>query len=307
MSSPASNLPEPHPVFRRFKFALNEQPKGWYVDGMGIRTDPSFMDMSKWKIKFFVPAAEPPFDDNYLEWIDVLCAVDEARGKFVMVELGAGYGPWLIAAAVALRQIEGPPCLLIAVEAEPTRYAWITQHFRDNGIDPGPHKFVRAAIVPEGSPEKAWFQVGDPRSTYGASLRPAATVPTIITHRWQGVWATAQRLVKRLLGEPRPQKVVTISLSALLSGVDHVDLLDLDIQGAELAVLESAIDILNTKVRRIHIGTHSRDIESGLRILFEKHGWDKVFDYPTNSLSDTPYGKFEFHDGVQSWVNPRLK
>ena len=295
----------PHPVFEKFDFRLHDQPAGWYVDGLGIRTDPSFMDMSHWKIKEFVPAAEPPFDHNYFEWIDVLCAVAEAREKFVMVELGAGYGPWLVAAAVALRQIGGPPCLLLGVEAEPTRFKWMFKHFRDNNIDPGLHRFHRAAIVPEGGPKKAWFQVGDPRTTYGASLRPERTVPTIVSHRWLGVKAAVQRAVSRLLGKARPQRVATTTLSTILADIAHVDLLDLDIQGAELPVLQSAIDILNTKVRRVHIGTHGRDIEAELRTLFSRNGWKSIFDYPMDSLSETPYGTISFQDGVQSWLNTR--
>lgn len=299
--------PEGHSVFQRFQFAVRPQSKGWYVEGLGVRTDASFMDMSKWHIKEFTPCAEPPFDENYFEWIDLLTAVAEAKEKFVMVELGAGYAPWLVCAAVALRQIDGPPCHLVAVEAEPTRFAWITKHFQDNGIDPKPHKFVRAAIVPEGSSESAWFLVGDPQSTYGASLQPEKWVPTIISHRWVGVRATLRRAVRRFLGKQRPQMVPTITLSTLLEDIERVNLLDLDIQGAELPVLKSAISVVNKKVRRIHVGTHGTEIESGLRELFQSHQWTNVFDYASGTTTETPYGKIEFQDGVQSWLNPGLK
>lgn len=299
--------PASHPIFQRFRFSVQPQPRGWHVEGLGVRTDASFMDMSKWHVKVFTPCAEPAFDENYFEWIDLLSAVTEAKGKFVMAELGAGYAPWLVCAAVALRQINGPPCHLIAVEAEPTRFAWITRHFQNNGIDPKPHNFVRAAIAAEDAAESAWFLVGDPKNTYGASIQPEHWVPTIISHRWVGVRATIRRMLRRLLGRQRPQKVPTIALSTLLQDVERVDLLDLDIQGAEWPVLQSAIPIVNKKVRRIHIGTHGADIEAGLRNLFSTHQWTKIFDYASGSTAETPYGRIDFQDGVQSWLNPRLE
>ena len=36
---------------------------------------------------------------EYFEWLDLLHAVQDARDRFVMVELGAGYGRWAVRAA----------------------------------------------------------------------------------------------------------------------------------------------------------------------------------------------------------------
>ena len=75
------------------------------------------------------------------------------------------------------------------------------------------------------------------------------------------------------------QRVKAITLKQVLDGLDHVDLIDLDVQGAELVVLRSAIGELDKKVKRVHIGTHGHDIEHGLRELFRQHGWYKANDY----------------------------
>ena len=51
-----------------------------------------------------------------------------------------------------------------------------------------------------------------------------------------------------------------LSLAQVLSGLDHVDLLDMDAQGGEASLVRSAADaVALRKVRRIHVETHSDD------------------------------------------------
>jgi hypothetical protein len=80
----------------------------------------------------------------------------------------------------------------------------------------------------------------------------------------------------------------------------------MDIEGEELKVISAAIDVLNQRVARLHIGTHSHDIETGLRQLLAAHGWECKADYPCAQVSPTPWGPVQFVDGVQSWVNRGL-
>jgi hypothetical protein len=84
-----------------------------------------------------------------------------------------------------------------------------------------------------------------------------------------------------------------------------VDLIDLDVQGAELEVLEASSEQLCEKVKRVHIGTHGRDIEEGLRARFRALGWENLNDYGSNCECETPYDRIRFQDGVQTWVNPK--
>jgi hypothetical protein len=81
----------------------------------------------------------------------------------------------------------------------------------------------------------------------------------------------------------------------------------MDIQGHELAIVSAGIALLNDKVKRVHIGTHSAEIEHGLRELLRAQGWSCLFDYAGGGTSETPWGAFHFQDGVQSWENPRLR
>ena len=51
-----------------------------------------------------------------------------------MVELGAGYGRWIVNAAAAVRAYRDLPSSLTAVEAEPTHFRWLELHCSDNGV-----------------------------------------------------------------------------------------------------------------------------------------------------------------------------
>ena len=82
--------------------------------------------------------------------------------------------------------------------------------------------------------------------------------------------------------------IPSVTLADVLAPYPRVDLIDLNVQGAEYEVLASAIDLVNTRVRRLHIGTHSPQIEQQLRELLSAHNWQKIIDYPGQSTTQTP-------------------
>jgi FkbM family methyltransferase len=224
----------------------------------------------------------PGFDEEYLEWIDVLETAIAAAQSFTIIELGAGYGRWLVRAALAVRRYHGDlPLRLIGVEAEPTHFRWLREHLRDNGIDPDAHELIEAAVDEKDG--EVLFHVGKPNQWYGQAIAKNSE-------------ATNESILK----------VRALSLNTILRPLDSVDLIDLDVQGAEFIVLRSAITALNEKVKRIHIGTHRHDIELELRTLFRHCGWYMLNDYPSQSTQATPWGPIVFGDGVQTWINPRL-
>ncbi len=79
-----------------------------------------------------------------------------------------------------------------------------------------------------------------------------------------------------------------------------------DIQGAEHEVLAASREALDRKVARIHIETHSDEVEVQLRELFSGLGWTSVWDFAQNTRNETPYGEMLFVGGLQTWRNPRL-
>jgi FkbM family methyltransferase len=259
---------EQHDVFSRFVAGCRTLPN-W----IGVTTRREFFveDLR------FVTVTPPPPDPEVFEWIDVLEAVMRAAGGFTMLELGAGYGRWIVNAAAALRAYSGLPHALTAVEAEPTHFRWLEIHSRDNDVDAN---LVHAAVAPSrGSVE---FAVGQPSSWYGQAIA-------------DGTWS--------------PEHVLTVNavtLSDLLEPLERVDLIHCDIQGTEAAVFEEAATFIVAKVQRAHVGTHGPAEERRLRKLFSSLGWENVNDYASGTSAETPWGRMDFQDGVQTWLNPRF-
>ena len=254
-----------HPIFGRFTPQLQGQ------DFIGSKIRSEFHGASLGK------AAFPAFDEEYFEWINVLESVDQARGSYTIVELGAGYGRWSVRAALAAVERGLTPVHLVAVEAEPTHFEWLKLHFADNGLDPSHHALIHAAV--SDADGETFFYVGNPAEWYGQCITSANT----------------------------GYKVPKIALRSVLDPLGLIDLIDLDIQGEELKCCSSAIDLVDAKVKRLYIGTHSPEIETGLRTLLNGHGWKCLADYGLAQANETPYGTIQFQDGVQSWVNPRFR
>src|SRR6185369_12734632 len=85
-------------------------------------------------------------------------------------------------------------------------------------------------------------------------------------------------------------------LTEILPETERIDLIDLDVQGEELKIISAAIDALDRRVVRLHIGTHSHEIEAGLRELLGRHGWECRTDYPCAQTNETPWGPIQFVD-----------
>ena len=254
-----------------------------------------------------VPAPYPAFNEEYFEWIDLLESVVAARKSYIMTELGAGLGRWAVRAACALQHHNQKlPFRLIAVEAEPTHFEWMKLHFSDNGIDPNQHSLVHAAVSDK--PGEVSFYVGTnrgdiaPDGWYGQKLTKDYEVDILVEEAPYGKYQ-----VRRHASGAKSITVPAITLVSILDDLDQVDLIDSDLQGAELSVIRSSIDELDAKVKRPHIGTHGRETENELRQLLASRGWRCLADYPCFSLEQTPWGPIEFQDGVQSWVNPWLR
>lgn len=273
------------PIFERFKGFDGVKPAGQVVDFLGVFCEEAMLEPGK------APSPEqrisglgplPCTGDGYFDLIAVLRSVEEAKDRFVMIELGAGYGYWISQGALAARQ-KGLPFHLTGVEAEPTHYDMMLRHLRNNGVDPADHTILHAAVTMNGG--EAWFQTGKP-------------------HEWWGQEVIAQPDSYTPPENSSLTQVKAVSLAELLAPHDRVDLLHMDVQGLERDVLTSAVAPLNAKVRRVIVGTHSDRIEDSVRELMA--GWVKEFDFPMSRTHETPFGPVSFGDGVQIYSNPAL-
>jgi FkbM family methyltransferase len=291
-----------HPVFERFHRWNGEVEAGWSVNFLGVRTRDEFTaamtgvvaSESRW-----VETDYPSFDEEYLEWVDVLEALLSAVGVFTMIELGAGWGRWLMNAAAAARQRDRLPIHLVGVEAEPTHFRWMQQHLRDNSVNAASLTLIEAAVAAEAG--RVRFHVGEPSAWYGQAIDLSPPNPD-----------PRPSLLKQLF-DRRPLRderaivdVRAITLPSIVQDLHRVDLIDIDVQGVEAEVLESAEDAL-TKVKRMHVGTHSAENERRLRALFGRLSWENLNDYACGSEAETPWGHIRFQDGVQTWVNPAFE
>lgn len=292
-----------HPIFSQFQWqSLREEP-AYVVGPLGVYTRKKYYAGIDWQ-NTVLPTGftyhnlfSPGINEEIFEWIDVLEAICFARNEFTMIELGCSHARWLVQAAFAARQ-RGVATKVTGVEAEPTHFRWAREHLSDNGLDRKDALHCAAVDVCDGS---ASFYTGLADAWYGQALAPPSTAPTPL-------WT---RLTRALTGQKlKPMdtvaRVKTISLRSLLRNWSHVDLLDFDIQGSELDVVASAPEALDARVRRVHVGTHSAEIEAGLRRLFTDMRWVNLNDYECLRDNDTPYGRLRFNDGVQTWLNPRL-
>lgn len=266
---------------------------GWSVNFLGARTREAFFreDPSARGTRF-MQTQYPPLNEEYMEWIDLLEAVVNAEGTFTMIELGAGWGRWLVNGAAAARQ-RGLLFHLIGAEAEPAHFEWLELHLKDNEVPAERATLYQAAVA--GADGCVGFHVGDSREWYGQAMAELREEP-------QRLLGDSGETVTRTI-----VAVEAIGIETILRGLEQVDLIDADIQGAEAEVMEAGADAIDRAVKRVHIGTHSRDNEARLRSLFTTLRWDNINDYASLATSETPWGAVNFQDGVQTWVNPKLR
>jgi FkbM family methyltransferase len=226
--------------------------------------------------------------DEVFEWVALLESVAAAKSRFIMLELGAGYGRWTARAASALRyKHPGMPMQFIAVEAEPAHFARLRKYLTACDINLDDCSLVEAPV--SGRRETVHFTIGHAEEWWGQAILPSADCGF-------GDWPNAKVVTMQ-----------TVTIPDLIRDIDYVDLIDMDIQGAELACVESAVEELSRKVKRMFVATHSDDIHDRIRgILGDAGGWRIHADYPLQRTHQTPFGTINFRDGAQYWENLRV-
>ena len=180
---------------------------------------------------------------------------------------------------------------LVAVEADPGHLAFLHQNLADNDLlQLMPH--IRHAIVGPRDGMALFPRLHEPSEHWGAAAHYEAAP-------WWRRWR-----------RPRHEHMIalpSLSLPSLLRDHAVVDLMHVDIQGAEGEVLSAAAPTIDAKVRRIAIGTHSRGVEEVLLSLFGALGWTLENEAACEMKQfDTPGMLLNARDGVQVWRNPKL-
>ncbi len=281
-------------VFQPFDIKPPPQP-GFVTDFHGGRTRTALLwDGARHLDGKVLP---PPIPADYhaetIEWVGTLRSVLEARGGYAAMEVGAGMGPWLVAAGAAARLRGLAPIRLAGIEADPARFAAMRQNLADNGFDPDAQMLVQgAAGVAAGIAH--WPVRADTRNDAG--LRPLRDGVADDAAYYDG-------------DAGRTMAVTVHALGDLLARERLWDLLHVDIQGGEGELCAGAIDAITKHVGRLVVATHSRILDGAVMATMRGAGWLLEAEKPTRFVPQADVASLErmtTHDGTQVWRNPRL-
>ena len=265
------------------------------VDGFGQQT---LLECIPFAGSFDLERLTMPIpDDGYhaeaAEYVALADSVRRAQGRYCIAELGAGWGPWVglggvLARSRGIREID-----LVAVEALPARFALLRKHLAVNGLRPAEGDRtvldgVTCTLV-AGAVTTTRTEVFFP--DVGITDMGSAASETDSDRDYRG--KRVQHL--RVPGYP---------LSEII-GDRHLDLLHVDVQGAELALVEANLDRLARQVDAMVIGTHSRVIEGALIDLLYRNGWHLELEKPCrvawSSSEPASQEAMTETDGCQYW------
>jgi FkbM family methyltransferase len=223
---------------------------------------------------------------------------DIKKEKVTMFELGAGWGRMCLALAGAIDHKIIPmiperyTCL--GVEGEPTHYQWLREHFADqkiNGI-----AVMGAVGRKNGYCSFDISQSAD--SCYGQAMTPLVNkrgIPNIVN-------------IRRLLRK-KTAKIPMFTIDKLIKDYkfDHIDIIDMDVQGAEYDVVQGASEsIKNDVIDYWLIGTHSADLNEKLRNFLSGKYELVVNLYPAAVGTVEGFAPIKCHDGVQLYKRRSL-
>lgn len=307
-----------HPVFEEFDLARPVVTDDMHINIVGCKTKRSFerpLGNPNYPNMLSSGAAVDRTSDgqlhlpdreseDYYEWIDLLTAISKASDRFVMLELGAGYGRWIVNGALAAKRIRNRKpvdVFVCGVEMQDLQFQWMKEHVSANGIPESGALLFHGGISDSGMYELTRVQG---QVEYGSSL---AQISGDVLRKYveEGVHflrigdaGDVYQIVKVVPISEIIEKV------AGLAGV--IDIAHIDIQTAELRAISASIGPINRQIKRMHIGTHSREIEDGLIPLLESNGWVVERFYPTQSVVQAEFGRLATLDGIISCRNARF-
>lgn len=268
---------------------------GFITDFLGGRTRVSILYDAVKPMDGHVLGAPIPgdFHAEAVEWIGVLKTAMTAKNRYVAMEWGAGWAPWLIAGAKAAQHLGVTDIRLYGLEPDPSHFDAMRQHFLDNGFVPADHVLLQAAVGTEDGSAQ-WPDEPDARNQWGA--RPIR----------EGSSQDLDYLCGRV---SRFIDVRVLQATKLVLRESAWDMVHIDIQGWEGEVCRSCIDALSARVKWVVIGVHSRIQDAELLQIFHSAGWILEHEKPTRFRyrpSQVDFDAMVTADGTQVWRNPRL-
>ncbi|HUN22387.1 MAG TPA: DUF4214 domain-containing protein [Anaerolineales bacterium] len=268
----------------------------YYIDGFGQKTlfqsVPFCNQFNKDLLSFPVP--QDGYHAEALEYIAICESVLEANpDQYCIAELGAGWGPWVCLGGVVARNQNISKIKLIGVEADITRFNLMKKQFIANNFLSVNETAMQGyeCILLQGA---AWS-----KNTILYFANAGVTD--------MGASASTTNSKSDYLGRNLPKVAVQAYTIQDIIQNNIVNLLHIDIQGAEFDVVSSSLETLKKQVKAMLIGTHSRVIEGKLIDLLYRNGWYLHREKPcqVNWQTNEPPSieAMTSLDGIQYWKN----
>ncbi len=233
-----------------------------------------------------------PIPANYhadmSEWAAAIRAIDLAQNKFTMIELGSGWGCWMVNTGVLAKR-KGLALELIGVEADPKHIAFCQTTMNSNSIPETDYSIVK----------------GIASADTGTALFPKRQG---VADSWgfEPVFGATKERQRQLVASGKYEPLPLVPLKNVIADRSRIDLLHIDIQGGETDLVRGTLDLISDRVAYVLIGTHSRMIEGDLMKMLLNAGWMLEIERPAifklnNGIPQTTV------DGVQGWRNPKFE
>jgi FkbM family methyltransferase len=271
-----------------------------FIDSIGVKVSPEYYPWIADKIGKRSTNVPIPNDGYFAEGIEYVALAHafkllESRQKFTVVEIGAGWGPWISAATVVARRLGYAQINIAAFEADESRYNAMRSHLSLNkiisvdspskGTIPGLRwQLFNAAADAE---DKILYWPID-HGIEDAGMA-TATSPTDVDYRGK---------------KTTYKEIRALDIRTALEDFSVIDFLHIDIQGSEYELINNTIDFIEKTVRFVFIGTHSRKIEGDLIFELLERGWKLLRERPcqfTPTENIPSLTGMTYVDGGQFW------
>lgn len=198
----------------------------------------------------------------------------ENKEFVTLVEVGAGYGPW----CMALAGLRKDKYLTVAIEACPDYVKTLYEYLKGQGIN----SIIEHAAISNKSGEcrfnSDWIPFGQ-AITFNGRVKGSKTIGKI--------WGLVNIIFKRTVFVP----MMTLDEVAKKHHLKHIDIIHMDIQGAEVEAIEGATDLIESKlIDYLMIGTHHKTINDKIESILSEKFELEINRYPSKES-----------DGFQVW------
>ena len=282
------------------------QPRGYDTNFLGVKT--AFHLMAHWYPKDGVEHGmnhdrptttslpHPTWGEPFFEYGSMIRAIDEGGDEIFIVELGGGYAARCADMAFMARVL-GKTSTSLVVEPVPQYIEWARAHFSDNGLAAAKHHVLPAAVTANSRPipmNTAYSGFGNEVTRVDSSI---AHDSVVISDLLAGVPIN--------VGGQVVEMVNGFALNDITALYKYVDLIDIDVQHLEFAILEPCWETVNAKVGRLHIGTHSVELHEKLKLALLRNDWAIEVDLHPYSSTECLDGPTKINDGILAAKNRR--